>query len=402
MNRTRHGIATVSTGVVTVVWVVAYTVALATTDHRPGAVSIVAQLVVPPLLWVAVLQIGWAVVGTRRALVRRRSPAAATDPPERLLAAMVALLPEDRREWGSAMLAELAGVRGRSARWRFARSSARATLLLPPAGGWPLLALVTGAAVTVVASIGHTVGAAVPGLGLFAVTFTGLLGALVVLAVARSHRPRLPLAVPTILVAAGTAAAIAATVVFLRREPTAAAHLPPLASVHLAAVLAGCLWLAVAPPRWLVASRLGPHLAAAAAIAFAGWFLLSNRTDGPGPSQPFLALFGAALALTPTAVLFVPAYVAGRSDRSFGAGLRAVVWTVTATMPMTYALWLPKALRRHAIDGRTLDGELIGPVGTNLTDALIFCFVILPMLGLALGAAGAALGARRTGGAARS
>ncbi|MFG2005118.1 hypothetical protein ACGFNU_38835 [Spirillospora sp. NPDC048911] len=43
-------------------------------------------------------------------------------PPERLLAAAVAALPERRREWGRAMLAELAGIETRSARWRFAFS----------------------------------------------------------------------------------------------------------------------------------------------------------------------------------------------------------------------------------------------------------------------------------------
>jgi hypothetical protein len=40
-----------------------------------------------------------------------------------------------------AMLAELAEIQGRSARWRFALSSVRATLWLPPAGGWPVLVL---------------------------------------------------------------------------------------------------------------------------------------------------------------------------------------------------------------------------------------------------------------------
>ena len=210
----------------------------------------------------------------------------AMDPPGRLLAAAVAALPERRREWGSAMIAELAEVRGRSARWRFALSSARATLWLPPAGGWPVLALVTGAVVASVAAVGPAVGAAVPGLTVFAVTFTGLVGAMVVLAVARSRRPRLPVPAPTVLVAGGVAASIAATVIFLRREPAAAQHLPPPAAVYLAAVLAGCLWIAVAPPRWLGADRLAPHLGAAAAVVFAAWFLLSYRPRRDGATAP--------------------------------------------------------------------------------------------------------------------
>ena len=95
-------------------WVVFYAVALATADHRPTPVTAVAQLVVPPLLGVALLQIGSAAVAARSCApgpgsgpVRPR-----LDPPGRLLAAAVAALPERRREWGRAMLAELAEVRG--------------------------------------------------------------------------------------------------------------------------------------------------------------------------------------------------------------------------------------------------------------------------------------------------
>jgi hypothetical protein len=268
-------------------------------------------------------------------------------------------------------------------------------LWLPPAGGWPVLALVTGAVVASVAAARPAVGTAVPGLTVFAVTFTGLVGAMVVLAVARSRRPRLPVPAPTVLVTGGVAASIAATVIFLRREPAAAQYLPPPAAVYLAAVLAGCLWVAVAPPRWLGANRLAPHLGAAAAVVFAAWFLLTFGTDGTEPPYPLVLLLGLVLALAPFAIFFVPAFVAGRGGRSLRCGLQAAVWTVTAMMPLTYALWLPVGLRRHAIDGRTLDGELVAPVGVNLPDALIFCLGIFPVFGLTLGVVGAALGAHR-------
>lgn len=77
----------------------------------------------------------WSRTGIRRS---------GMDPPGRLLAAAVATLPDHRREWGMAMQAELAEVQGRSARWQFALSGARAVLRLPPLGGWPALALATG------------------------------------------------------------------------------------------------------------------------------------------------------------------------------------------------------------------------------------------------------------------
>jgi hypothetical protein len=393
MRWTRRRVQTVTTWVVVVAWVVFYAVALATADPLPPAETAVAQLVVPPLLWVVaarlVLRHWWSGPGSRMS---------AMDLPGRLLAAAVAALPERRRAWGRAMTAELAEVQGRSARWRFALSSVRATLWLPPAGGWPVLALVTGVVVAATTAAGPAVGAAVPGLRVFAVTFTGLVGAMVVLAVAHSRRPRLrlPLPAPTVLVTAGVAASIAATVIFLRREPTAAEYLPPAAAVYLAAVLAGCLWVALAAPRWLGTSRLAPHLGAAAAVVFAAWFWLANRTDGTEPPLPLMLVLALVLVLAPLAVFFVPAFAAGRAGRSFRSGLQAAVWTVTAIIPLTYAIWLPEGLRRHAIDGRLLVDDVVAPVGMNLADALVFCLGIFPVLGLTLAVIGAGLGARTT------
>ena len=393
MRWTRRRVQSLTTWVVVVAWVLFYAVALATADPLPSPETAVAQLVVPPLLWVVaarlVLRHWWSGPGSRMS---------ARDLPGRLLAAAVAALPERRRAWGRAMTAELAEVRGRSARWRFALSSVRATLWLPPAGGWPMLALVTGVVVAATTAAGPAVGASVPGLKVFAVTFTALVGAMAVLAVARSRRPRLrlPVPAPTVLVTAGVAASIAATVIFLRREPTAAQYLPPPAARYLAAVLAGCLWVALASPRWLGTSRLAPHLGAAAAVVFAAWFWLANRTDGTEPPLPLLLVLALVLVLAPLAVFFVPAFAAGRADRSFRSGLQAAVWTVTAIIPLTYAIWLPEGLRRHAIDGRLLVDDVVAPVGMNLADALAFCLGIVPVLGLTLAVIGAGLGARTT------
>jgi len=287
------------------------------------------------LLSVALAQIGSAVASGVRYLAARSRPA---DPPARLLAAAVAALPERRRDWGRAMLAELASIPDRPARWRFALSCVRATLALPPAGGWPVLALVGGAAVV---------------------------------------------------------ASIVVTALLLHRDPTAAGYLPAPAAVYLAVGLAGCLWVALAPPRWLATARRGPYLGAAAAVVFAAWSLLSHRPEPVEPPLAMVAPLTVVLVLTPFAAFAVPAFVAGRAGRSLRAGLSAAVWAVIASVPLTYAVWLPEAMRRHAIDGRTLDGELVAPVGADLASALAFCLGIFPLFGLALGVAGAALGARR-------
>jgi hypothetical protein len=126
---------------------------------------------------------------------------------------------------------------------------------------------------------------------------------MVVLAVARSRRPRLRLSVPapTVLVTGGVAASIAVTVIFLRREPAAAQYLPP-AAVYLAAVLAGCLWIALAAPRWLGTSRLAPHLGAGRRCRVAAWFWLANRTDGTEPPLPLVLLLALVLVSAPVAV----------------------------------------------------------------------------------------------------
>jgi hypothetical protein len=388
MSWTRRRFERIATWVPVAVWAVVYAVALAVAiangDPLPAPETALQNLALPPLLWVVAARIvlyhWWPGTGARMA---------AMDPPARLLAAAVATLPDHRRQWGMAMTAELAEVRGPSARWRFALSSARATLWLRPAGGWPVLALVAGVVVAAVVAAGPVVGAAVPGLGVFAVSFTALVGAMVVLAVARARHPRLPAPAATLVVAGGVAAAVAMTAMFLRRVPTAVGYLPPARAVYLAAVLAGCLWVAVAAPRWLGTDRLAPHLGAAAALVFGAWFLLAFRVTASLDrlDAPLLLEFALVpvsilvVVFAPLAILFLPALVAGVVGRSFRSGVQAAIWTVIATAPLTYALWLPEGLRRHAIDGALFDGAL-GPVGATLGDALFFSLGALPAFGL--------------------
>jgi len=97
----------------------------------------------------------------------------------------VATLPDHRRAWGMAMHAELAEVRGRSARWRFALSSARAVPRLPPLGGWPVLALMTGVAAAAVAAAGPAVAGEQPA----GTALIGLPFAVICAAAGRHARP---------------------------------------------------------------------------------------------------------------------------------------------------------------------------------------------------------------------
>jgi hypothetical protein len=383
MSRTRRRLQIVTAAAVVAAWAVFYVVVVTTAplSYDPATESaakvnreFALLLAVPTALWVAaallLLDHWWSRTGIRLS---------AMDPPGRLLAAAVATLPDHRREWGMAMNAELAEVRGRSARWQFALSGARTALRLPPLGGWPVLALV-------------------PGLGVFALSFVGLVGAIVVLAVARSRRMRLPVPAPTLVVTGGVAAAITMSVIFLLRDPAAARYLPPANAVFLAAVLAGCLWIAVAAPRSLGTNRLAPRLGVAAAVILVvGQLLLGRASSDPRIEPAGLQLVQGLAALWfwfgPVAVFSVPAFAAGSVGRSFRSGLQAGIWAGIASLPLTYALWLHEALRLYATHGGLLwfgDGA---PEGENLGAAVFWALRFAPVLGLPFAVIGAAIGA---------
>jgi hypothetical protein len=221
--------------------------------------------------WVAQAVI-WAVIATpwvfaarilwRAWWARTGARLATTDAPARLLATAAATLPPDRADWGVAMTAELAQVRDHQARWWFAAGCAR-TAILPPRGDRLPVVAVAALATAAVIVAGPAVGHAVPGMRVFAVTFVALVGAMVTVAVARSRGIHRPTSGPTIAAAgvAGVAACIAATGYLLASYPSAAQALGPTLAVMLAVALAGCLWLALSPPRGLASSRLARRVA---------------------------------------------------------------------------------------------------------------------------------------------
>jgi hypothetical protein len=153
--------------------------------------------------------------------------------------------------------------------------------MFPPRGNRPpVLAAATLATAAVIAA-GLVVGHAVPGMAVFAVAFVALVGAMVTMGVARSRRLHRPTSGPAVAAAgvAGVAACIAATGYMLRTDPSAAQALGPTHAIMLAVVLAGCLWLALAPPRGLASSRLARRIGLGAALALGAGLLASARVD---------------------------------------------------------------------------------------------------------------------------
>ena len=367
-----------------------------------------------PLTARAVLDIAiWmAVLGTPtmlaawllwRAWWRQAGPGlSGMDGPAWLLSAAGAMLPADRREWGAAMAAELAQVEGGAARWRFAAGCARAAVL---PGGNRAAVLVAGAlAVAAVATAALVTAAALPAGRVFALTFVGLLGGLAVLAAARWRRLGWTAPGPALtgLALAGVTACLGLTVYYLAEHPsydqvdrTVAVSLPPVTAVVLAVALAGCLALALRPPRWLLPDRKARWFGIAMAVALVGGFLLDARLVQPGldrGSQGMMGyLFnGPLLVILPGSAL---AAVAGRSLRS---GLWACAWAVALAAPLLITAWLAEAPHWDRVGrGAVLDGAGPMGVGANLGDAVWWPLIFLTLWALPLGVLGAAAGSWR-------
>jgi hypothetical protein len=277
-------------------------------------------------LMVAILTTPWVIAARvlLRAWWRRNAERLeALDGPALLLELAVATLPADRREWGSAMAAELTQVEA-SERWSFAVGCARAALLPPSSRRGRGAMLLIGTVSAATAGItGPVLGHLLPGLRTFAITFVLLVGAAATLTVARSRRLRVAAAGPvlTVLGLTGVAACIAGTAQALARHPLAATRFPPAAAMFFAFALTGCLWLAIAPPEGLASSRVARGVGAGAAVTLGLGFLVVSRLTIHTLAGPVLwIMFG------PAAICFGASALAAALGRSFGAGVQAGTW----------------------------------------------------------------------------
>lgn len=320
------------------------------------------------------------------------------DGPARLLGAAAATLPNDRRDWGAAMAAELTQVQDRRARWRFAAGCVR-TAVFPPRGSRAAVGVAGALVVAAMAATTLATGAALPAGRVFALTFVGLVGGLAMLTVARSRRVRPAESGLGIagLALAGVAACVGFTTYYLAEYPstrrgspfTTSVTLPPGTAVVLAVMLAGCLWLALRPPRWLLADRQARRFGIAMAVALVTGFVLASRLEDAG-IMGYL-LYGPILVLLPGSA------AAAAAGRSFRAGLRACAWAAVLGAPLLIAAWLAEALR-WSWQGRglLLDGDGgPGMVGANLVDAIWWALVLLALWAMPLGVLGAAAGSAR-------
>ena len=384
-------------------------------------------VVIPSVIAAGMLWRAWCARTDRRESI--------VDGPALVMTAAATWLPADRLDWGAAMRAELAQVPAGPARWRFALGCARAAVLPPPGSGAPVLpvaALATG----VVLAVWLAVGAALPPLRLFAVTFAGLLAVFVVVTVVRtagrdepgrreqsrheqswheqsrreqsrreqsgreqSRREQSRSAGPAVATAglAGVVACVVLTAYFVARYPSAADALGPTHAMLLAAVLAGVLWLTLLPSRALTSHRLARGIGLGGGLGLAAGLLVASRL--PGGADGGALLF---LLFAPAVVQFAGAALAARVARSLRAGLQAAAWITLLGAPLLFLVWLPEAVRwYHRGAGLLLDGESDALIGVNLRDAVFWVLVFVPAWTLPFGVIGAAAGARLGGALAR-
>ena len=265
------------------------------------------------------------------------------DPAARVVAVAATWLPPQRREWGMAMAAELAQVRGPARRWRFTAGVLRVALFPPSRHRARVLAvacagLAAAAAATVAAA------SAVPGMSVFTAVLGLLLCGYATAVAARWRRPRPT--VPRVLVGAAALAGVTAAVTTVARIavacPAAVTDRTHVLSVVAALSLAGYLALALRPV------RLGRHPDAAL-----WWALGGALASGAAWSAVVLAAPATGILpvgfMPPAGALAVLATSAGAAaaTRDRLAGLQAGLLAGLLSALVHFSVTLTAALQLH-------------------------------------------------------
>ncbi len=327
-----------------------------------------------------------------------RGTSSGRDLPERITGAAAGRYPDQLRDWGQAMVAELSHVRGGVRRWRFALGTLRIALFPPPRGlRRAALVAAVGLAIAAAASVAAAQASNM-------VVFVAVLGALMAgyAAVVLAGRPWRP-AVPHLIVAAVGVAGVGATIATVTRvaiaHPSATSDPTHVFSVLLAMVLAGYLALALTPPRdgrhVRVAAWWGLGGVAAStvgAIAYA-WAVPIDPAGAIPPVSPVAAAATLAVAVGAAVV-----------TRDWSTGIRAgmlttilgapVQFTVTMTALLQaphYTLTDPHDIAAFATSGYPDVASYL--LSDTLGGEILAGLLLAPLALLAVAAIGAAAGA---------
>ncbi len=270
-----------------------------------------------------------------------------TDLSTRIVGLAARLLPAERQEWGAAMKAELTQIDDRRARLSFAGGCARASLFAP-------------------------------------------------------RRPDMTAGTVTAtIVLAGVAGCITMTAFAIAQYPIAAQDLSLARSLSFAAVLAGYCWIALLPPRVLVASRRAVRVGTIAGLALylgvtlGDWIVDAvvsrERASTAGDALFFLSIVGTFMICS--------AIVAAR-ERSFRSGLAVAAWAGMVNAVLGFGLDLLATVQGWNLEAHVrgrigplpdLDHFLIKHIGEHLSTSMRNLGAY-PMLALLLGAMGTGCG----------
>jgi hypothetical protein len=329
-----------------------------------------------------------------------------------LLTLAVRRLPPERRDWGQAMLAELDQLQGRAARWRFTLGCVRVALAPPRAAPPPGL-VVRAAIVVGAAGVGMGIYLVSPALHLFAMLFAVLLAGCAWLALLRSRTAVTARAGPGRILRAvlltGVAGGVGVVLYGVVRYPGAVgdpwAPVLILLSVVLAATLTGYTWMALVPRQAATS-----HLVVARRHGLVGGLVVGGLPVAGSAAAEFG--YGKPLTgwswLAAAVVAVAGGALAGRSSGDARVGLEAGLWTglvgalvlLVVGMSATYAaaaagrLIPTDASTIRAFQASGLPDLTTYVVGDHLGGSIML-LVWIPLLSVAFGALGGALGASR-------
>jgi hypothetical protein len=237
-----------------------------------------------------------------------------------------------------------------------------------------------------------------PPVQVFAGSLTALVGLLLVFAVGRSRRPdrAVPGLMTTVAMLTGSAFCVALFAYVALRYPAATRDPSHVFSVLFAVVLSGYVWLALAPPRVLAASRSARRTGTVAALAVFGLgypLVASQSYDGQ------LVYLLAGLFLVIPGLAMAVAAVGGTRRR----GVEAAVWMGLISGLSIFVVHLILPLLGFQIDAALADEGYLPSrppdLGIWLPEMLgrelgggIFALLLLPGWALFFGLVGGEVG----------
>jgi hypothetical protein len=262
------------------------------------------------------------------------------DMPSWLVTVAARWLPTERRDWADALVAELAIVHGRTARWAYAVAALR-MVTVPPAHRPPHLARTASIAAIGAVALSTAAILTVPTVAPFITTLAALLAGYVTVRKGRStpHTATPSSRTVTVIAIVGIAATVAALWAVAVIHPSAATDHTHILSTLLAAVLIGFLGNTLHRPT--AHADLIRYGAAAGATCLAG---IAALTALAGPDR---AAVSPLLSLPGIGVCLIVALAIAVKTGNATAARRAGLLTAILAAPLQFAVATINLLNVH-------------------------------------------------------